>query len=96
MVVDDVDEVGVSLAPCEDHPILVVDPNAVLASTIALQGFESIRGRNTQVVEACGARVVPGKWMLVYQAAAQLETWTGAKAPIELMAAAFDAAGAPA
>jgi shikimate 5-dehydrogenase len=28
--------------------------------------------------------------MLVYQAAAQLEAWTGSKAPIETMANAFD------
>jgi shikimate dehydrogenase len=39
-----------------------------------------------------GARIVPGKWMLVYQAAAQLEAWTGSKAPIEIMANAFDSA----
>lgn len=42
---------------------------------------------------ARGARTVPGKWMLVHQAAAQLELWTGLRAPIEVMADAFDAAG---
>jgi shikimate 5-dehydrogenase len=31
--------------------------------------------------------------MLVHQAAAQLELWTGRRAPIEVMADAFDAAG---
>jgi shikimate dehydrogenase len=40
-----------------------------------------------------GARTVSGKWMLVYQAAAQLEAWSGLQAPVEVMAGAFDAAG---
>jgi shikimate 5-dehydrogenase len=31
--------------------------------------------------------------MLVHQAAAQLELWTGRDAPIDVMAAAFDSAG---
>ncbi|MGI9590421.1 MAG: shikimate dehydrogenase [Myxococcota bacterium] len=38
-----------------------------------------------------GARTVAGKWMLVYQAAAQLERWTGKDAPVDVMADAFDA-----
>jgi len=37
-----------------------------------------------------GARTVAGKWMLVYQAAAQLERWTGREAPVEVMAEAFE------
>ena len=40
-----------------------------------------------------GARTIAGKWMLVYQAAAQLELWSGREAPIAVMAAAFDEAG---
>ncbi len=40
-----------------------------------------------------GARPLGGKWMLVYQAAAQFETWTGREAPIEVLANAFDEAG---
>ena len=39
---------------------------------------------------AAGAETVPGKWMLVYQAAVQVSLWTGREAPIEVMAAAFD------
>jgi shikimate dehydrogenase len=39
-----------------------------------------------------GARAVPGKWMLVYQALEQLRLWTGREAPAELLARAFDAA----
>ena len=40
-----------------------------------------------------GARPLGGKWMLVYQAAAQLELWSGQTAPVEVMAEAFDQAG---
>jgi len=40
-----------------------------------------------------GARTIGGKWMLVYQAAAQFEAWTGRDAPIEVLADAFDEAG---
>ncbi|MDP6980449.1 MAG: shikimate dehydrogenase [Myxococcota bacterium] len=40
-----------------------------------------------------GARPLGGKWMLIYQAAAQFETWTGVDAPIEVLEHAFDAAG---
>ena len=39
-----------------------------------------------------GARTVTGRWMLVHQAAAQLEAWTGREAPVDAMAAAFDQA----
>jgi shikimate dehydrogenase len=38
------------------------------------------------------ARTVGGKWMLVYQAAEQLELWSGRRAPVDVMAAAFDSA----
>jgi len=43
---------------------------------------------------ARGAVTIGGKWMLVYQAAEQIRLWTQREAPIETMAAAFDAAGA--
>ncbi len=43
--------------------------------------------------QRCGARIIPGKWMLVYQAAAQLELWSEHEAPVGVMAAAFDGAG---
>ena len=44
-------------------------------------------------LSARAARPLGGKWMLVYQAAEQLRLWSGADAPIETMAQAFDAAG---
>lgn len=58
--------------------------------------YDPERTRLLRDAESRGARVVTGKWMLVYQAAAQLETWTGLAAPVEIMVAAFDAAGAQA
>jgi shikimate dehydrogenase len=41
-----------------------------------------------------GARTVGGKWMLVEQAVEQVRLWTGRAPAPELLAAAFDAAGA--
>jgi shikimate dehydrogenase len=58
--------------------------------------YDPERTRLLRDAETRGARIVTGKWMLVHQAAAQLELWTGKKAPIDLMADAFDAAGAQA
>ena len=36
-----------------------------------------------------GATVVHGKWMLIYQAAEQIRTWTGREAPIDTLESAF-------
>jgi shikimate dehydrogenase len=43
---------------------------------------------------ARGAEPIGGKWMLVLQAAEQLRLWTGREAPVDVMARAFDGAGA--
>ena len=59
------------------------------------------RGISVRVVDpsvpvfelCCGARTVPGKWMLVHQAAEQLRLWSGREPPLEVMARAFDEAG---
>jgi shikimate dehydrogenase len=51
------------------------------------------RTRLLRDAESRGARTIPGKWMLVYQAAEQLRLWTGRDAPVDAMAQAFDAAG---
>jgi shikimate dehydrogenase len=40
-----------------------------------------------------GARIVPGKWMLVEQAVEQIHLWSGTRPASELLAEAFDAAG---
>ena len=68
-----------------------VAAGAITAGTTVLDAVYD--PRDTRLLEDArkrGARTVAGKWMLVHQAAAQLELWSGAKAPIEVMAAAFD------
>ena len=55
--------------------------------------YEPEETRLLRDARACGARTVPGKWMLVYQAAEQLQLWTGETPPIDIMADAFDRAG---
>lgn len=54
--------------------------------------YQPERTRLLRDAEARGARTLSGKWMLVCQAAEQLRLWTGAEAPVDVMAAAFDAA----
>ena len=54
--------------------------------------YEPERTRLLRDAEARGARTISGKWMLVHQAAAQLEAWTKHEAPIDVMAEAFDRA----
>ena len=51
MVVDDPDIVRVSRSPAKTDPPLRIDPNTVLASSIALELFQAITGRQPQVVE---------------------------------------------
>jgi shikimate dehydrogenase len=69
-----------------------VAPEALRPGTLVLDAvYDPERTRLLRDAEERGARTVAGKWMLVYQAAAQLELWTGREAPIEVMAAAFDA-----
>ncbi|MFQ5417420.1 MAG: hypothetical protein ACE5FL_10285 [Myxococcota bacterium] len=52
--------------------------------------YDPPRTRLLRDAEKRGARVVSGKWMLVYQAAEQFRAWTGREAPAEVMAAAFE------
>ena len=52
MVVDDFDVVCVTRSPPKTDPPLLVDPSAVLASSIAFELLQAIAGRKPQVVEA--------------------------------------------
>jgi shikimate dehydrogenase len=54
--------------------------------------YDPVRTRLLRDAERRGAKPISGKWMLVHQAAAQIEAWTRLSPPIELMARAFDAA----
>ncbi len=64
-----------------------ISPSAVVLDAV----YEPTRTRLLRDAEQRGARIVSGKWMLVHQAAAQLEAWTGKSAPLDVMARAFDA-----
>jgi shikimate dehydrogenase len=73
-----------------------VDPAALRGGSVVLDAvYEPERTRLLRDAEAAGARTVGGKWMLVHQAAVQLELWTGLEAPLQTMADAFDAAAGP-
>jgi shikimate dehydrogenase len=56
--------------------------------------YDPERTRLLSDAQARGARPLGGKWMLVHQAAEQLRLWSDRDAPIDVMADAFDAAGA--
>ncbi len=66
------------------------------ATTVMDVVYDPHETRLLRDATARGAQTIGGKWMLVYQAAEQLRLWTGREAPIDTMAAAFDAAGAAA
>ena len=55
MVIDDFDVVGVSVRKAETEPLLVVDPDAVRAATVAPQRLEPVSGRHAQEVERRGS-----------------------------------------
>ena len=64
------------------------------AGTVVLDAvYDPPETRLLRDAAAAGARPIGGKWMLVEQAAVQLEAWTGREPPREVMADAFDAAG---
>ena len=54
MIVDDFDLKGVSVAPAEADPPLVVDPDAVLPFALARQAFQPIAWRGREIVQAAG------------------------------------------
>ncbi len=72
------------------------DASPVSAAAIPRDGivldavYDPADTRLLRDARARGARTVGGKWMLVYQAAAQLPLWSGKEAPTEVMAEAFD------
>jgi len=71
-----------------------VDPGWISAGAVVMDAvYEPPETRLLRDAASRGARTVPGKWMLVHQAAEQLREWTGLDAPIAVMAEAFDRAG---
>jgi shikimate dehydrogenase len=69
-------------------------PAAMLvAGTVVMDAvYDPPETRLLREAAAAGARTLGGKWMLVEQAALQIEIWTGREAPLEVLAAAFDGA----
>jgi len=51
VIIDNFNVVGVTVAPDETQPPLIVDPNAVLPFSIAVQSFKTIGGWRSQVSE---------------------------------------------
>jgi hypothetical protein len=55
MVINDLDVISFAISPAKADPPLIVDPNAVLTPTVAVQFFESVAGRHFEIVEPlCG------------------------------------------
>jgi shikimate dehydrogenase len=63
------------------------------ASVVMDAVYDPPETRFLRDAKARGARTIPGKWMLVYQAAEQLRQWSGLEGPVDRMAQAFDQAG---
>ncbi len=71
-----------------------VDPSWISPDAVVMDAvYDPPETRLLRDAASRGARTISGKWMLVYQAAEQLQLWTGMDAPIERMAEAFDEAG---
>ncbi len=71
-----------------------VEPRAISRKAVVMDAvYQPLLTRLLRDARARGARIVTGKWMLVYQAALQLEAWAEVEAPIDAMARAFDEAG---
>jgi shikimate dehydrogenase len=67
-----------------------VDASALAPGAVVMDAvYAPERTRLLRDAAARGARTISGRWMLVYQAAAQVEAWTGLAAPVEEMARAF-------
>ena len=63
-----------------------IDPSTIQADCVVMDAV--YEPEETQLLRAAkqrGAKTISGKWMLIYQAAAQLTAWTGRKAPIDVM-----------
>lgn len=70
-----------------------VDPSWIIPGSVVMDAvYEPRETRLLRDAASRGARTIPGKWMLVHQAAEQLREWTGLDAPVGVMAEAFDRA----
>src|SRR5258708_2498923 len=51
MIIDNLNVVGVSLFPSKADPVLIVDPDAVLARAVALERLQAVSGRDQKIGE---------------------------------------------
>jgi hypothetical protein len=76
MVIDDLDLPGVAAPPLEADAPLVVDPDAVLTLSGALQGFEPVSGWRTQLAKRPhgieGQQFTPRDPLYLYEPASEL------------------------
>ena len=56
MIIDDLDVIGVAIAPCKADAPAVIDPNAILSGSIPSQLFQAVGGGNLQIME--GMRII--------------------------------------
>lgn len=57
MVVDDLDVSRSQIRPDKADPVLIVDPNAVLARAALLECLQTVGGRHAEIVELpCGVQ----------------------------------------
>ncbi len=54
MIIDDFDVPGFAISPYKADPPLIVDANAALASTVAVQRFETVPRGSTQIGKLLG------------------------------------------
>ena len=52
MIIHDFNVYGAGTSPTETHPKLVVDPDAVLSRAVALQCFQPVAWRHSEIVKA--------------------------------------------
>jgi hypothetical protein len=49
VIVDNFNVERTKVRPTEADPVLIVDPNRMLASAVAFEGFETVAGRDPQI-----------------------------------------------
>lgn len=54
MIIGNFNLLGISIPPHKTYSPLVIDPDAMLAFAVTLQGFEPISGGNTQIIKRLG------------------------------------------
>lgn len=59
MIVDDLNVFRSAIVPAEAHPVLVTDPDAVLAEPITSQGLKPVAGRPLEVHQTFGQLQMP-------------------------------------